>query len=117
MNNPWTRYPQPLKAVEPLPRPANLGFVTASADHPVPQSADLGVENPNAFHIARNRIIVREPTYYTAQPFSRLLQGSMHPLDQLRFDLFQFPAESLSDGLPADAEPAQPAHRTDMREA
>ena len=117
MNNPWTRYPQSLKAVEPLPRPANLGFVTASADHPVPQSADLGVKRANAFRIAGDRVVVRDPTHYTAQPSSRFLQGSMHPLDQLRFDLVEFPTDSLSDGLPADAEPAQPAHRTDMREA
>ena len=116
MDQAWARQPPTLQPVEPLPCPAALGFVTAPTNDPEPQSAYLGIEFAGRFHVAGHRMVIREPTNHTCQPYSGVLQRVVHPSDQLRFYLFQFPAKARRDGLAADTKFPPPGNSANMRE-
>ncbi len=116
MDKARARQPLLLQFIEPFPCPATPCVLTAPTNDPYPQSSDLGIELSRCFHVARYRMVIRESTNYACQPSARLLQGSVHTLDQLFFDFLKLPAESLSDGDAHDAEPALARLSTDMRE-
>ena len=117
MNKTRARQPLALQPVEPLPSPTAPSFLAATTNHPQPHSADLGVNLARGLHVARYRIVIREPTNDTCQPYTYVPHRVVHPFDQLLLDLFKLPTKTLSDGNAADAESAPPGNTTDMCEA